>query len=191
MHIEDVFGDLPTLETERLRLRKLKRADAQDVFAYASDAFVAATTTWAPHDSLEQSRQFIERVLRFYRSGDVAPWGVELKAEQRIIGTCGFGSWDLRHHRAEVGYALARPYWGQGYTTEAVRSVVAFGFRHMQLTRIQAMCLPENIASARVMEKAGMQYEGLLRQYIYIKGAACDLKMYAILREEFEPRATP
>lgn len=192
----NIFGNLPVLETERLRLRKLTRADIPDVFAYASDAEVSAQTTWNPHQTQEQSRQFVERVLRVYQYGEVGPWGVEHKGDGRIIGTCGFNDLDTYHRRAEIGYALARPYWNLGLTTEAVTAVLRFGFGRLLLNRIQAMCLTANIGSARVMEKAGMRYEGLLRSYAYIKGDYRDLKLYAILREDWlqmqeDPRTAP
>ena len=67
---------------------------------------------------------------------------------------------------------------------EAVRAVIRFGFGRMELNRIQARCVAENTASARVMEKVGMTYEGTLRESEYIKGALRDMKIYSILRRE-------
>lgn len=185
MNAESVFSNLPALETDRLVLRRLTLEDASDVFAYARDPEVARYTTWEAHRSLDESLRFLKRVLDRYAAGEVAPWGVVHKADDRVIGTCGFAQWRREHARAELAYALARPYWNQGLATEAVRAVVAFGFRTMELNRIEARCEISNVASARVMEKAGMTFEGILRQHMYAKGAYRDLKMYAILREEW------
>lgn len=185
MNVASVFENLPTLETDRLRLRKISLRDARDFFEYASDPEVTRYSTWSPHESLADTKQFINQVLNQYKAGHVAPWGIEHKAERRFIGTCGFGNWIHYHGRAEIGYALARPYWSQGYMTEAVRSVLAFGFETMQLNRIEARCKLENIGSSRVMEKVGMKFEGVLRQHMYIKGQYHDLKLYAILHEDF------
>jgi ribosomal-protein-alanine N-acetyltransferase len=91
----------------------------------------------------------------------------------------------MTHSRAEIGYALSRRYWGEGYMSEAVNAVIEFGFREMLLNRIMARCEVNNIASARVMEKVGMQLEGILRQHLFVKGRYWDLKIYSILREEF------
>lgn len=179
------FDNLPTLETERLLLRKARASDARDFFEYASDPEVSKHSTWSAHQSLADTRQFINGILNHYQAHHVAPWGIEHKADRKFIGTCGFGNWITYHHRAEIGYALARPYWSQGYMTEAVRAVLSFGFDEMQLNRIEARCKLENIGSARVLEKAGMTCEGILRQHMFIKGHYHDLKLYAILRSNF------
>lgn len=185
MEIKDVFGNLPTLETDRLLLRKMKLDDAQDLFEYASDPEVAEHTTWTAHQSLQDSQDFLRSVMEQYDKQVVASWGVVHKSNLKFIGTCGFISWVPHHHRAEIAYALSRKFWGQGLMTEAVRTVVAFGFRTMQLNRVQAVCEVENIASARVMEKVGMRYEGTLREHMFSKGRYRNLKMYSILPKEW------
>jgi ribosomal-protein-alanine N-acetyltransferase len=81
-----------------------------------------------------------------------------------------------------MGYTISRAYWGQGYATEAVRELVRFAFEEMGLVRLEALCLPGNQASVRVLEKAGMQFEGLLHGYQTWKGMPADLCMYAIVR---------
>jgi ribosomal-protein-alanine N-acetyltransferase len=90
-----------------------------------------------------------------------------------------------KHSRAEIGYVIGRKYWGEGLMTEAVKEVIRFGFERMNLNRIQATCFPENIGSYRVMEKAGMKFEGTLREQMFIKGRFQDLKLYSILRKEY------
>ena len=80
-----------------------------------------------------------------------------------------------------MGYTIARAYWGLGYATEAARALIQFGFDRMHLVRIEAVCLPEHLASARVLQKAGMQFEGVLRSYQVWRGQPRDLHMYAIV----------
>lgn len=183
--IEDVFSDLAPIETERLLLRKMALADAEDMFEYASDPEVTNYTTWYPHTSIEDSRQFLEHITGRYDRHGVAEWGVIHKRDRKFIGTCGYIYWEPQHARAEIGYALSRSYWGQGLMSEAAREVISFGFRNMTLNRVEARCLPENIGSARVLEKSGMNFEGILRQHMYIKGRYIDLKMYAIVRSDW------
>ena len=166
--------------------RKLREEDEEDIFRYASDPEVSRYTTWYSPRSREEARTFLQNMLDRYERQEVAPWGMVDKRTHRVIGTIGFNHWDVRNARAEVGFALARPYWNQGYMSEALRSVVAFGFRQMGLVRIEARCHPDNAASARVMEKAGMIFEGILRRHVYIKGEHQDVKMYAIVRDDFE-----
>jgi ribosomal-protein-alanine N-acetyltransferase len=168
-----------------LWLRKLRPDDAADLFAYASDPAVAQYVTWEPHKSIEDSKTFLDFVVQAQQNGEVTGWGMELKAEHKLVGTCGFVSWNIRHGRAELGYALGRDYWGQGLMSEAVQAVLAFGFETMQLHRIEALCEVPNIGSARVMEKCNMRYEGTLRGRFYVKGSHRDLKIYSILRDEW------
>jgi ribosomal-protein-alanine N-acetyltransferase len=89
----------------------------------------------------------------------------------------------VRHRRAEIGYAISRRYWGQGLAVEAAQAMIAFGFRQMDLVRIEATCLPENMPSQRVMQKLGMQREGVLRSYEVWRGEPKDLVMYALVRD--------
>ncbi len=188
MKTKSVFKSLPRLETERLILRRLQKSDVDDVFAYASDPEVARHVMWNAHASREESEIFLRMVVGQYRRGAEAPWGIVLKEEDRIIGTCGFITWHPAHARAEVGYAIGRHYWNRGYTTEAVWAVLAFGFETLGLYRIEAICKVPNVASARVMEKLRMTYEGILRGYVFTKGEHHDVKSYAILRPEWERR---
>ncbi len=183
--VQEILQDLPALETDRLILRKMTPDDAEAVFAYASDPEVTRYTAWDTHRTIEDSRAFLELVLGKYRSGGEPDWGVVYKGDHRFVGTCGFVNWEAGHARAELGYVISRGYWGRGLMPEAVRTIIAFGFERMNLNRIEARCIAENAASARVMEKAGMAYEGTLRQREFIKGVYRDMKIYSILKSEF------
>jgi RimJ/RimL family protein N-acetyltransferase len=173
------------IETDRLILRKMTLDDAEGFFEFASDPQVTQYLMWDTHATVEESRALLARVIGMYESGQGLPLGVVHKADGKLIGACGIYIDDARHARAEIAYWLSRQYWGQGLTTEAVRAIIAFGFDTLTMNRIQALCFPENNASARVMEKAGMKYEGLLRQYRLIKGTYQDLEIFAILRQDW------
>ena len=185
LQVRDIFADLPAVETQRLLLRKMTLADADDMFRYASDPDVARFTTWEPHRSIDETRRFLEDALDAYAAGDVRNWGVVHKDDRRFIGTAGFLYWNVDVARAEIGYAMSREYWGRGLMTEAVEAIIRFGFERMRLNRIEARCDALNIGSARVMEKAGMQHEGTLRQWFVAEGEYRDMKLYAILRQEW------
>jgi ribosomal-protein-alanine N-acetyltransferase len=184
MNREDVFSNFPTLETERLILRKLRLEDAKDLFEYASDPEITKYVTWEPHKSIEDSINLIKFTHERYEKREGIIWGIVYKENNKVIGTCDISP-VTKHFRAEIAYALSRDYWGKGLMTEAVKEVIRFGFEKMNLNRIQAMCIPENIDSYRVMEKVGMKYEGVIREYIYIKGKFQDLKLYSIVRREY------
>jgi RimJ/RimL family protein N-acetyltransferase len=185
--IRQTFKNLPALETDRLILRKMSPGDAEAVFAYASDPEVSRYALWDTHRSIKDSRAFLELAVRKYEGGDEPDWGIVYKGDGHIVGTCGFVNWSLDHARAELGYAIHREYWGQGLVPEAVRAMIRFGFEKIGLNRIEARCIAENTASARVMEKAGMSYEGTLQQREFIKGAYRNIKLYAILKSEYRP----
>ncbi|MEQ2464415.1 GNAT family N-acetyltransferase [Niallia hominis] len=184
MEIEKIFGNLPTLETERLLLRKITLEDAWDMHYYGSNENVSKYVTWETHKSLSDTREFIEFVLTKYENKKIAPWGIEYKENGKLIGTIDFVSWQLKHNIAEIGYVLSQDYWGKGITTEAAKEVIKFGFENMDLVRIQARCDIENIGSARVMEKVSMTFEGVIRKGIFVKSKHRDIKMYSIINEE-------
>ena len=186
--VREVLKDLPTLETERLILRKMVLNDAEAVFAYASNSEVSRYTLWETHRSIEDSRAFLEFATQKYENGGEPDWGIVYRGNGCLVGACGLVNWEAEHARAEVGFVLSREYWGRGLMSEAVRAILRFGFERMNLNRIEARCIAENAASARVMEKAGMVYEGTLRQREYIKGAYRDIKLYAILKKGFPGR---
>lgn len=184
--MEDVFNALPVLETNRLKLRKITLEDAEDMYYYCSNEEVPKYASWNPHKTITETKEAIERVLIQWNNKSLVHWGIEYKENNRLIGTIEFATWDRQHKIAEIGYALSPDYWGKGIATEAARKVIKFGFTNMDLVRIQAKCYLENIGSARVMEKAEMSFEGIIRKGLFIKGRHQDLKMYSILKDEFQ-----
>jgi len=171
---------VPRLHTPRLVLRPLAPHDADDIFAYAADPEVAQYTLWRAQTSLEESRQFIAWLTR----GSMACWALVQPDTNRVIGASFLHSYHVQHQRAEIAFNLARALWGQGYATEAARAVIGAGFTHYGLNRIAGTCMLGNTASARVMQKVGMRFEGILRQYVYAKDAFHDMQLYAILRTD-------
>ena len=184
LKVEDVFADLPILETKRLLLRKMMLEDQEDVFEYASDPLVTAHTIWDFHRSIDDSIRFIEFMLEKYAKKEPSNWAIVNKDNNKMIGTCGFVYWAPEHSRAEIGYALARPYWSQGLITEAAEKVVEFAFSAMKLNRLEARCNVDNTGSERVMQKLGMQFEGIIREQLFMKGEFKNIKLYSLLKNE-------
>lgn len=183
MHPQPQNPGNPVLETERLILRKLTANDVGDVFAYCSAEEISKYTTWYSHQTIEDSVQYVDRVLGLYEQNDIAPWGIEDKETGAVIGTVGFVYWHPKHAKAELAYALSRAHWNKGLMSEAAGRIIRFGFEAMQLVRIEARCHLSNIGSSRVMEKCGMEFEGVLRKNILVKGQFEDLKLYAVIHE--------
>ncbi|MDR1598413.1 MAG: GNAT family N-acetyltransferase [Oscillospiraceae bacterium] len=188
---EGLFSRLATLETPRLILRRLTMADAADIFSYSSDPEVARYVLWDAHRTIHDSRMFVRFILHQYRADDPSSWGVVLKQTGRVIGTIGFMWWNIENRSAEVGYSLARAYWGYGITTEALFAVLRFGFERMRLHRVEAQHAVENGASGRVMQKCGMRREGVLRGRLFSKNQFMDVALYAILEEDWRAMTRP
>jgi [ribosomal protein S5]-alanine N-acetyltransferase len=171
------------IETERLHLRPMRITDAADIFArYAQDPDVARYVTWRPHQRITETVEFLQRCEQAWALGTAHAWAITQTGDSQV-----YGSVELRldGHRAEIGYVLARAEWGQGYMTEAAREVVEMALALPGVYRVAAMCDVENAASARVMEKIGMQREGLLRRYIMhpnVSGEPRDVYLYARVR---------
>ncbi|MBT2692500.1 GNAT family protein [Bacillus sp. ISL-55] len=184
MRIEDIYENLPQLETERLILRKISLEDIDDIHTYASNPEVSKYVFWEAHKTRAATEEYVKMILALYEEGKIAPWGIHYKEDNKLIGTVDFVSWQPQHKTAEIGYALSMDYWGRGIATEAAKELIRFGMKEMKLVRIQAKALVANKGSERVMEKAGMNFEGILRKFIFIKGAHYDVKMYSIIRED-------
>lgn len=184
--VEEVYGNFSYLETERLVIRRLTKEDVPAIFHYASDPEITKYVLFPTHQSLEDTWTFLGPTLEKYEKKEVAPWGLALKESNQLIGTCDFVWWDTTHHKAEIGYILSKEYWNKGIMSEAVKRLIQFGFEVMELNRIEAKCNECNLASSRVMEKAGMSYEGTMREALFVKGMYWNLRYYAILRSDLE-----
>ncbi|MDB5098303.1 MAG: family acetyltransferase [Cyanobacteria bacterium RYN_339] len=186
LKVEEVFADHPTLESERLLLRKIAPEDAPAMHAYTSDPEMVRHLPLNQTYTLEDAQRSVRGFMEMYAARKSAPWGVSLKDTGEHIGICGFENWNAQTDRAEIGFIIAKSQWGRGYATEAAKRVMRFGFEVMQLNRLEARTKSENIASKHVLARLGLQYEGLLREHSYWKGAYHDLELYAVLKREFE-----
>jgi [ribosomal protein S5]-alanine N-acetyltransferase len=169
------------LETERLLLRWPTAADAADIFArYASDPVVTKYLTWPPHKFVDDTLAFLEK----RRTDDtIFNWLVILRNGGQLLGSIGC---QVENHIVQFGYCYARDAWGRGYATEAARAMVPNWLSNPAIWRVQAFCNPENLASIRVLEKAGLTYEGTLRKHAMtpnVRSAPSDARCYAIVRE--------
>lgn len=182
------FSKMPVLQTERLTLRKLTPRDAQDMFDYAHRADVTRYLTWSPHPDVRYSREYLEYLQGRYAGGMYYDWGVIDRSTGKMIGTCGFTSFNCTHDKAEIGYVLHPDYWGKGLAAEAVKKILDFGFEKLRLHRIEAKFMKENDRSLRVMEKVGMTFEGYEREAMLIKGTYVTVGTCAILKDEWEKK---
>jgi ribosomal-protein-alanine N-acetyltransferase len=152
-----------SIETPRLRLRKPVLEDADVIFRqYAQDSEVTKYLTWYPNRSVAETREFVRSCIAAWEAEKSFQWAIIQKNRNHAIGMIGFRP---DGHKWELGYVLTRAYWGKGYMTEAVKALVDWALKQSEIYRVWAVCDLENRASSRVMEKAGMTKEGVLRRW--------------------------
>jgi ribosomal-protein-alanine N-acetyltransferase len=168
----------------RLRLRDLRAEDIDDVFSYASDPLVTRNAGWEPHRSPYDSMAYIQRCL----ADDWGPitFAVEYVSEARVIGVVDIRIVSRLWGLGEIGYTLARRYWGRGFNVEAGTLLIDYGFSQLLLRRIQAVCDVDNRRSYRTMEKLGMVRERVIVAARTCNGRPIDRFVYSILRREWE-----
>jgi ribosomal-protein-alanine N-acetyltransferase len=176
-----------SLTTDRLVLRDFKMSDLQRVHRYASDPEVVKFMEWGPN-TVDESRDFIRMTIRLQRDNPRRQFDLAIvrKAENCLIGGCGLYMTSPHNREAFIGYCLSRDSWGQGYATETAKILLTFGFSQLKLHRIFATCDPANLASAKVLEKSGMQLEGRLRENKLIGKKWRDSLLYSILEHEWK-----
>ena len=176
----------PTLQTHRLCLRPLTLEDAPRVQQLASDKDIARTTLTIPHPYPDgAAAQWIGTHQERFEKDELVNFAIARKDDGALLGVISL-KLDLAQANAELGYWIGKPFWNHGYTTEAAKAVLAYGFKELKLHRIYAHYMAHNPASGRVMEKIGMTYEGRLRGHILKWGTFYDVVAYSILADEFQ-----
>lgn len=174
-----------TIETERLILRQLQLSDAEDMFNnFTNNENVSRFLSWNPHENIEVTKNLLINWVDDYKNDNKYFWAIVLKENQQVIGTTSVVELSIKDQKAELGYCIGENYWGRGIVTELTKAVIAFLFNEVGVHRIEAKHDTKNPASGRVMEKVGMKYEGTMRHARFNKGAWCDTKIYAIIRDD-------
>jgi [ribosomal protein S5]-alanine N-acetyltransferase len=177
------------LDGTRIYLREHAQGDHAAVLGYSSDATVARYVPWEPNTN-EGASAFLAAVIAAAEQTPRVSYELAIveRATQQLVGAARIGIESFPHKRADIGYALRRDRWGEGFATEAARLLLGFGFDQLGMRRIWATSHPDNLASARVLEKIGMSYEGRIRDHLFVKGAWRDSLAYAITEPEWRAR---
>lgn len=176
--------ETPTLQTDRLTLRAFTLDDTDAVFDYSSDPDVGPHAGWSPHASIEDSRVFIDAIA-------CAPhvFAIVEKESATVIGSVGLIPDAFRKANPSclmLGYALGKPWWGQGYMTEAAREMVRYGFEDLGLDLVTSNCYTFNDRSRRVIEKCGLAFEGTLSGVEATPdGIMRDCRSYSMTRQAY------
>lgn len=153
-----------TIETARLLLRPVTKDDAPAIFEkYGQDTDVGRYLSWSPHKKIEDTHAYLTRCVNSWNERSSFPWALIRKEDNEFTGMLEAS---VDKHKMNLGYVLAQSEWGKGYMPEAVRAVIDWAMTENDIYRIWAVCDIENTASARVMEKVGMEREGVLRRWL-------------------------
>jgi len=175
----------PVLASPRLLLRQPARTDVDEVLRIFSDPEVLRYYNVDQMTTREEALAMIEGRRRRYEMGYGIRWGIYLRENDRYIGSCGFEVLHKPWHYAEIGYELARTYWKHGYMTEALTTMIEYGFEHLDLNRVEAQVEPPNVASKAVLLRIGFKEEGVARARGFWNGQFHDLAQFGLLKEEF------
>jgi len=182
----------PALRTRRLFLRPFELSDGEDLRRLAGDRAIADTTLQIPHPyEVGMAEEWILTQRPRFEAGEQVVFAVVLRESDQLIGAMGLVI-EGKFRRAELGYWIGRPYWRNGYCTEAAQAVLEYGFRSLNLNRIHAYHFKRNPASGRVMQKLGMKHEGSAPQHVMKWGVFEDVELYGILRSGWRsPKGNP
>jgi [ribosomal protein S5]-alanine N-acetyltransferase len=184
MTMDRIYRIPDSFETSRYHLRRVTPEDASQIFeSYASDAIVTKHLGWRPHAALRETESFVESAAGEWETGRGFPLVVFTRTDPDDL--IGMFHPHVGRGRVNYGYALARRVWGYGCATEILTWLVDHALAHPAIFRAEAFCDVDNLASARVMQKAGMTKEGVLRRYFVhpnVSEHPQDCVMYARVR---------
>ena len=176
---------VPYMETKRLILREILERDFVDMYEYAHLPNVGYYAGWAPHRRLGDTKTIIKLFRAKESIGQLGTVAIVLKDTNKMIGTAELHTY-VPDFKAELGYTINPEYWGNGYAVEASIKVLEWGFKLLNLKRIECSTYVDNIQSQRVCEKLHLTYEGIRRKgYQLYDGSIHDLKCYAITDDEY------
>lgn len=174
------------IEGNKINLRSLKRSDAYSIYKYAKDKAIGRYTLLPQPYRLKHAKGFIERTHKNLREKTYFEFGIELKETGEIIGMMSLLHVDFPGKKAEVGYWLAKKYWGQGIAGEALNLALNFAYKNLKLNRIYAMVMSPNTGSIKLLEKCfGFELEGRLKNHCFRNNRFMDDLRFALFKQEY------
>lgn len=175
-----------TIETDRLILRKFRLSDAEEMYNnWARDDDVTRYITWPTHKNIEETKKVVAEYVNDSQRDDYYHWCIVLKETNEVVGSIGAFRLFEDLKLFEIGYSIGKRFWNKGITTEATKALIRFFFEEVGVNRVEARHDTKNPASGRAMAKAGMKFEGILRQAGKNNTGIVDMAVYAILKEDW------
>lgn len=176
------------IETSRLRLRELRVEDSSDMHEIFSDPQTMKYWSDEPAKDIDGARKMVQADVDWAAKGEALVWAITNPSTEKVLGKCVLFQFSHQNQRAEFGYVLNRNYWGKGYMTETLTTIINFAFNELGLHRLEADIDTENQASLRLVEKLGFIREGLFRDRWRVYGEWQDSVMLALLKPEWTSR---
>ncbi|MFE8698692.1 GNAT family N-acetyltransferase [Cytobacillus sp. FJAT-53684] len=167
-----------SLEGENIYFKVLSTDDVQEIHSYASDEDVSRFIGWALMNTLNETRSYIDVMLKRESEGTHYYASIIQKSTQEIVGTAMIFNFDDEANQAEIGYVLHKSHWGKGYGTECVALMSDFAFKSLNLHKIHASVVDANVGSARILEKNKFELEGRLRDHYFIEDKYYDALLF-------------
>jgi ribosomal-protein-alanine N-acetyltransferase len=180
------FDPFPVLTTERLVLRRLTEADAESVFQLRRDENLMKYVARPLAKSIEDAIALIHKVENGIKNNESINWGITLKGHDKVIGVAGIVRTTPEHHRGEIGYLLASEHQRKGFTAEAIKEILFYGFEKLGLHLIEAITDPRNTASISVLKKLGFSMDGHFRENTLYEGQFLDSMHFSLLSKDFK-----
>lgn len=185
------MNDFPRLVSERLILDQIKPGDIPEIVLYAGNIKIVENTRTMPHPYFEEDAiSWMNMANQGFKEKNNYIFAIRLQENQKLIGGIGL-TLDIENNRAELGYWLAEKFWSKGYTTEAVKTILTFGFEQLKLNKIIAVYLTTNEASGKVMIKNGMIKEAEFKEHDVKRASTIEdneyvsLMQYRMLKSEY------
>jgi len=179
------LSPFPQLETTRLILRACLATDAQLIMDLRSDPRVLSYMDTAAFTSIDQAQKFVDQKIEDWKNAKGISWVITLKADKSAIGDITYWRIMAKDHRAEIGYSLKPEYWQKGYMTEALTTILQWGFQTLGLHSVLADINPHNSASRNLLQKVGFEKEGYLKENYYFNGQYLDSEIYGLTEKKF------
>jgi len=180
------WASLPTINTPRISLRPISEADVDAFYTVYSNPEVMRYWSTPPLPNRDAASRQIADIHEGFKRHELLKWAIALRNSDMLIGTATLFHPDFSNRRSEIGYALGRAHWGNGYMQEALKAVIDFAFEKLELHRIEADVDPRNTASIRTLERLGFQREGYLRERWQVNGEIQDALFFGLLRPEWK-----
>ena len=176
--------NFPVIDLGDFILREQTRDDAEAFFEYYADPIVNRYIISSIPRSVDEARSELQYWINVFNYGDGIYFAIARKSDDKMIGSVGVAGFNRHHNRIEASYDLAKEYWNKGIMSKALKAVMKYCFEVKKFNRIEAIAMPENVGSYKVLENCGFQFEGILRQHRYHKGKYVDVRMYSLLASD-------